>query len=78
MIKPADKGSKIVIVPFQIPPGRPIVSDCGSESFNVSEYIDSFLRNTQVMKKDIYAFVNKLKESLFLIDVDFRLISTLN
>ena len=26
-----------------MPPGRPIVSDCESESYRVSEYIDSFL-----------------------------------
>ena len=27
-----------------MPPGRPIVSDCSSESYRVSEYIDSFLQ----------------------------------
>ena len=26
------------------PPGRPIISDCGSESYNISEYIDSHLK----------------------------------
>ena len=30
-------------IPFQIPPGRPIISDVGSESYRISEYIDSFL-----------------------------------
>ena len=30
-------------VPFKIPPGRPIVSDCDSDSYYVSEYLDSFL-----------------------------------
>ena len=30
-------------IPERIPPGRPIVSDCDSESYHVSEYIDSFL-----------------------------------
>ena len=30
-------------IPNKIPPGRPIVSDCESESYCVSEYIDSFL-----------------------------------
>ena len=29
-------------VPNKMPPFRPIVSDCGSESYRVSEYIDSF------------------------------------
>ena len=28
----------------KIPPGRPIVSDCGSESYEVSKYIDHFLK----------------------------------
>jgi GIY-YIG catalytic domain len=30
-------------VPFKIPPGRPIVSDVGSESYKISEYVDWFL-----------------------------------
>uniref|UniRef100_A0A3P8PXM6 Uncharacterized protein n=1 Tax=Astatotilapia calliptera TaxID=8154 RepID=A0A3P8PXM6_ASTCA len=30
-------------VKFEIPPGRPIVSDCSSATYNVSQYIDSFL-----------------------------------
>ena len=34
--KPPEKWS----VPHQIPPGRPIVSDCGSESYNTAEYIE--------------------------------------
>ena len=29
------------------PPGRPIISDCGSESDNISEYIDSHLKPRQ-------------------------------
>lgn len=29
--------------PFKVPQGRPIISDVGSESYLVSEYIDSFL-----------------------------------
>ncbi|KAI3357064.1 hypothetical protein L3Q82_015447, partial [Scortum barcoo] len=52
-------------VPFLIPGGRPIVSDCGSESYQVTEYIDFFL-NPLAKKhvsyiKDTYDFVNKLK-----------------
>ena len=30
-------------IPGKMPPGRPIISDCGSESYPVSEYIDHFL-----------------------------------
>lgn len=30
-------------VPHHMPPGRPIVSDCGSESYLVASYIDYFL-----------------------------------
>lgn len=30
-------------VPFQIPPGRPIVSDCASETYFTAEYLDHFL-----------------------------------
>lgn len=30
-------------IPHEVPPGRPIVSDCGSESYGVAEYIDNFL-----------------------------------
>lgn len=29
--------------PWEIPPGRPIVSDCGSETYYTAEYIDYFL-----------------------------------
>lgn len=37
--KPPEKWT----IPHRIPPGRPIVSDCGSESYGVAEYIESFL-----------------------------------
>ena len=37
------KDPKQWTVPYKIPPGRPIVSDCESESYRVSEYIDTFL-----------------------------------
>uniref|UniRef100_A0A3Q1GAK2 Uncharacterized protein n=1 Tax=Acanthochromis polyacanthus TaxID=80966 RepID=A0A3Q1GAK2_9TELE len=30
-------------IPHRIPPGRPIVSDCSSESYELAEYLDSFL-----------------------------------
>lgn len=68
-------------VPFKVPAGRPIVSDCGSESYRVAEYIDYFLNPLSHMHasyvKDTYDFVNKLRtvkvpsnSFLFSIDVD--------
>lgn len=30
--------------PFKIPPGRPIISDCGSESYEIAEFLDYFLQ----------------------------------
>ena len=38
--KPLDKWP----IKNEMPPGRPIISDCSSESYNVSEYIDHFLQ----------------------------------
>ena len=68
-------------VPHQVPPGRPIVSDCGSESYRIAEYIDFYLNplsqkhNSYI--KDTYDFVDRLKTiefppgaMLFSIDVD--------
>ena len=48
----------------KMPPGRPIVSDCGSESYRVAEYIDEFLgplatsHNSYV--KDTTDFIEKV------------------
>jgi len=48
-----------------MPEGRPIVGDCGTESRRVSEYIDSFLKPLANQHssyiKDTYDFVNKIK-----------------
>lgn len=51
--------------PNRMPPGRPIVSDVGSETYRISEYIDSFI-NPLANKhpsfiKNTYEFVNKIK-----------------
>ena len=52
-------------VPNQ-PPGRPIISDCSSESYGVSEYIDHFLQplasKHDSYLKDTTDFLNKLKQ----------------
>lgn len=67
--------------PLLIPPGRPIVSDCNSETYRSAEYIDFYLNplakkhNSYI--KDTYDFVEKIKNLiipkkaiLFTIDVD--------
>ncbi|KAF7643633.1 hypothetical protein LDENG_00236130 [Lucifuga dentata] len=68
-------------IPSEIPPGRPIVSDCGSATYNVSQYIDSFLGPLSVRHpsylKDTYHFLEVIRSLvvpveafLFTIDVD--------
>lgn len=68
-------------VPSVVPVGRPIVSDCGSETYNITEYIDHFINPLAKLHpsyiKDTYDFVNKLKNiqvpahtQLFSIDID--------
>lgn len=62
-------------------PGRPIVSDCGSESYRIAEYIDYYLNPLSTLHKsyikDTYDFVEKVKNIhlekdsfLFSIDID--------
>ena len=68
-------------VPFLVPPGRPIVSDCGSESYQLAEFIDHYINplshNHPSYIKDTFTFVKKLKPLsvpshtfIFSIDVD--------
>ena len=53
-------------VPFRIPPGRPIISDIESESYNIAKYIDSFLKPIAQAQssyiKDSFHFLEKLHE----------------
>lgn len=67
--------------PFEIPPGRPIVSDCSSETYRSAEFIDYFLnplaKKHKSYIKDTYDFIEKIKSLiiptdafLFTIDVD--------
>lgn len=67
--------------PHEIPPGRPIVSDCGSETYETAEYIDHFLNPLSITHpsylKDTYDFIQKIKDLdipensiLFTIDID--------
>lgn len=68
-------------IPFEVPPGRPIVSDCNSESYNVAQYIDYYLNPLSVLHpsylQDTYDFLAKIKPIvvpchtyIFTIDVD--------
>jgi hypothetical protein len=76
------KAAESWTIPYLVPPGRPIVSDCGSESYRLAEFIDYYinpLSNSQpIYVKDTYTFVNKLKHLtvpenafIFSIDVDY-------
>lgn len=48
-----------------MPEGRPIVSDCNSESYRVSKFIDSYIRpismNHFAFIKDTYDFISKIR-----------------
>ena len=49
----------------QMPEGRPIVADCGSESYRISKYIDYFLQPLAIKHdsylKDTYDFISKIR-----------------
>lgn len=53
-------------IPFELPPGRPIVSDCGSETYFTAEYLDYFLNPLSVKHpayvRDTYHFMEIIKE----------------
>ena len=53
-------------VPFDVPVSHPIVSDCGSESYQITEYIDHFINPLPKLHssyiEDTYEFVNKIKK----------------
>lgn len=53
-------------VPFEVPPGRPIVSDCESETYYTAEYLEYFLNPISVKHpsyiKDTYEFIKIIKE----------------
>lgn len=67
--------------PHEIPPGRPIVSDCNSDTYWTAEYIDSFLNPLSITHesyiKDTYHFVETIRTlhipqdaMLFTMDID--------
>lgn len=51
-----------------MPEGRPIVSDCNSESYRVSQFIDSHIRPISMQHpafiKDTYDFINKIRNQV--------------
>ena len=50
----------------KVPPGGPIIADCGSESYASAEYIDHFLtplaKQHKSYLKDTNDFINKIAE----------------
>ena len=60
--KPMDKW----LVPDKIPPGRPIVSDCSSDSYHISELIDHFIKPLSNRHpsyvKDTWDLLDKLQD----------------
>lgn len=67
--------------PFKIPPGRPIVSDCNSETYRTAEFIEYYLNPLSTRHpsyiKDTYHFIQLItnlkipnNSFLFTIDVD--------
>ena len=52
-------------VPFLMPPGRPIVSDCGSESYQIAEFLDYYIKPLSTLHnsylKDTYDFIGRVK-----------------
>lgn len=48
-------------VPHELPPGRPIVADCGSETYRVAQYLDFYLYPLSILHpafiKDTYHFL---------------------
>lgn len=66
-------------IPGKMPPGRPIISDCSSESYAISEYIDHFLaplaNKHPAYLKDTGHFLNeisklKVPEDALLVTID--------
>ena len=63
----------------KVPPGRPIIADCGGESYASAEYIDHFLaplaKQHKSYLKDTNDFINKIaeikaKEGAFIATID--------
>ena len=66
-------------VPYQVPPGRPIVSDCDSETYHTAEYLDFYLNPLSILHpayvKDTYHFIQIVKELKIPPDTQFYFFS---
>lgn len=64
MLPKIHKAANNWTVPGKMPPGRPIVSDCNSESKKVGSFIDSYLKPKATRHpsyiKNTYDFVSKI------------------
>lgn len=63
--KPQDKWP----IPNKMPPGRPIVSDCGSESYGIAEWLNHYLNPLSTRHpsfiRDTMDFLHKLRNQTF-------------
>ncbi|KAK3572858.1 hypothetical protein QTP86_009060 [Hemibagrus guttatus] len=75
------KDPKSWSIPFEMPPGRPIVSDCGSNTYATAEFIEHYLNPISNQHpsyiRDTYDFIDKVRNLvlpidcfLFTIDID--------
>lgn len=52
-------------IPYEVPPGRPIVSDCNSESYNIAKYIDHHINPLSTRHpsylRDTHHFLERIK-----------------
>lgn len=67
--------------PYEIPPGRPIVSDCNRETYRTAEFFEHYLHPLSILHpsyiKDTYHFIDLIRQLkipnnsfLFTIDID--------
>lgn len=69
-------------IPYEVPPGRPIVSDCSSETYRTAEFLDFYLNPLSVKHsayvKDTYHFIEIVKDLRILGDFYFFTMDVVN